>query len=57
MYNFRTILVFALLAFLFSCATMNQSECVNENWKIVGMEDGAKGRALSYLSNHRKACA
>ena len=57
MSGFRTICFFTSLVFLFSCATMNQSECVNANWKIVGMEDGAKGRALAYLSNHRKACA
>ena len=27
------------------------------DWRAIGYEDGAKGLALSYLGNHRKACA
>lgn len=52
-------LLFALILFLVlaGCATMNQSECLNADWNMIGMEDGSKGRSLSYIGNHRKACA
>ena len=39
------------------CATMNQSECLNANWRMIGLEDGSNGRELSHIGNHRKACA
>lgn len=39
------------------CATMNKSECLNADWNIIGLEDGAKGREISYIAQHRKACA
>ena len=43
--------------FLGGCATLNQSECLNANWQMIGLEDGSKGQALSYIGKHRKACA
>lgn len=45
------------LLLLGGCATLNQSECLNANWQMIGLEDGSKGQALSYIGNHRKACA
>ena len=36
---------------------MNESECINADWRIIGMEDGADGRLPSYLGEHRSACA
>jgi hypothetical protein len=48
------LLVFLLLG---GCASMNQSECLNADWQMIGLEDGAKGQSLSYIGNHRKACA
>ena len=39
------------------CATMNEAECVNADWRMIGMEDGARGRAQSYIGQHRRACA
>ena len=39
------------------CATMNASECQTADWEMIGFEDGSKGRLVSYLGNHRKACA
>ncbi len=49
----------ALIAvFLFSsCATLNKSECRKADWQMIGLEDGAKGHPLTYIGNHRKACA
>jgi len=45
------------LAFLSGCATLNKSECLTADWQIIGLEDGANGRATSYIGNHRSACA
>jgi len=42
---------------LASCATLDESECLTADWRTIGLEDGAQGRPLSYISNHRKACA
>ncbi len=39
------------------CATLDKSECREADWKIIGLEDGARGYPLSYIGNHRKACA
>lgn len=48
----------AVLALLLAgCATMNESECTSADWRLIGLEDGARGQPLSYLGRHRKACA
>jgi hypothetical protein len=39
------------------CATLDKSECREADWSTIGLEDGAAGRAVSYIGNHRKACA
>ncbi|MFI0460023.1 MAG: DUF2799 domain-containing protein [Candidatus Thiodiazotropha endolucinida] len=36
---------------------MDKDECRVADWYVIGYEDGAKGHSLSYLGNHRKACA
>lgn len=46
----------ALLLFA-GCATMDKSECETADWRMIGLEDGARGQPLTYLSRHRKACA
>ena len=46
-----------VLFLLGGCATMNQSECLNADWRMIGMEDGSLGRAQSYIGQHRRACA
>ncbi|MEW8026253.1 MAG: DUF2799 domain-containing protein [Candidatus Thiodiazotropha sp.] len=53
----RHLLYTAILSLLASCATMDKDECQVADWYIIGYEDGAKGHNLSYLGNHRKACA
>ncbi len=53
----RSIVVTVAVISLSGCATMNRSECETADWQAIGYEDGAGGRVLSYLSNHRKACA
>lgn len=39
------------------CATLDKDECAHANWYAIGLEDGAKGRALERLGEHRRACA
>ena len=55
----RLIAIFALLVALTlqGCATLSESECENADWKLIGLEDGTAGHPVSYISNHRKACA
>ena len=56
--KYSNILLVFLTTLLFSgCATLNKSECLNANWQIIGMEDGAKGRLSTYIGQHREACA
>lgn len=54
-----TRLAFYLLVLLgvSSCATMDKSECLQADWQMIGMEDGAAGRQLSYIGTRRKDCA
>lgn len=39
------------------CASLDRSECLNANWYAIGLEDGARGRPLERLGDHRRACA
>jgi hypothetical protein len=36
---------------------MDQKQCQNASWYAVGLEDGARGRPLERLGEHRRACA
>lgn len=54
--------IFALLlgllgTVLAGCASLSNEECLNADWKIIGFEDGAKGKPESTIGAHRKACA
>ena len=53
----RSILLTVLALSAAGCATMNKSECRTADWQMIGYEDGAVGRELGYIGNHRKACA
>jgi hypothetical protein len=48
---------FLVSVFLAGCASMDKQECATANWYAIGLEDGAHGRALERLGDHRKACA
>jgi len=54
--TFRSVIAASLLA-LSACATMDESQCLNVDWYAVGVEDGAAGRPLTRLGDHRRACA
>ncbi|MBU6951081.1 DUF2799 domain-containing protein [Hahella sp. HN01] len=53
----RRIFVVAALLNLSACATMNENECRNADWRVIGYEDGVAGRSATYLSQHREACS
>jgi Protein of unknown function (DUF2799) len=42
---------------LSGCASMSANECRTVDWRTVGYEDGAAGRAGDHIAQHRKACA
>lgn len=46
-----------ILLLISGCATMNESECRNADWRIIGMEDGASGKKSSHIGRHRSACS
>jgi hypothetical protein len=46
-----------LLLLLAGCASLDKAECVNADWYTIGLEDGARGRGIDRLGQHRRACA
>lgn len=57
MRNYRLVPGILIALLVSGCATMDKSECRQADWQMVGIEDGAKGHPVSYIGNHRKACA
>ena len=53
----RLAVSLVVTALLSGCATLNKSECREADWQMIGLEDGAKGQPLTYVGEHRKACA
>ena len=53
----KTTLLLSFILFLGACATMNKSECINANWKIIGIQDGSNGKLSAYLGEHQSACS
>jgi hypothetical protein len=49
--------LFALVALLTGCASMDRTQCASANWYAIGLEDGARGQPLERLGAHRRACA
>ena len=43
--------------FLTSCAGMNEAECLNANWELIGIHDGERGREVSYANRHQEDCS
>lgn len=42
---------------LLGCSSLSKQECLVANWKLIGFEDGSKGKPESTIGAHRKACA
>jgi len=53
----KLALILSISLVVSACVTLNKSECKNADWKIIGLEDGLRGRTTTYIGNHRKACA
>jgi hypothetical protein len=53
----RTASSLLLLALACGCASLDKEECLNADWYAIGLEDGARGRAVERLGDHRRACA
>ena len=53
----RTASSFLFVLFCAACATLDKDECVNADWYAIGLEDGARGRSVERLGDHRRACA
>jgi hypothetical protein len=47
----------AIILLLSNCANMNESDCLNADWQLIGFEDGSFGKNESHVSQHRKECA
>lgn len=39
-----------------ACASLNESDCQQGDWEQIGFQDGQRGRPLSRLEDHAKAC-
>ena len=46
-----------LLLLVAACASLDKDECVTADWYAIGLEDGAHGRSVERLGDHRRACA
>ena len=53
----RTVSSLLVGLLLSGCATLDKDECAAADWYAIGLEDGARGRAVERLGDHRRACA
>jgi len=53
---FMKFLAASPLVFLMSCASLNEEACRSGDWATIGYNDGTRGRAESYITEHREAC-
>lgn len=53
----RTAFSALLLAAACGCASLDRDDCVQGSWYAIGLEDGARGRPVERLADHRRACA
>jgi len=53
----RSMLLLLPVLMLSACATLNEKECANGDWRSIGFEDGSRGAAAGRIGQHREACA
>ncbi len=53
----RWLLVVLLGLLASGCASMGEDECRVADWRAIGYEDGASGKAASHIGQRREACA
>jgi hypothetical protein len=56
MMNCKWLFTLALVC-LGGCAGMDKSQCLNADWRTIGFEDGASGKAETAISSYRQDCA
>jgi len=52
----RILAALTMLA-LSGCASLSKNECLNADWRDIGIRDGANGQPEEYLIQHSTACA
>lgn len=50
-------LAISSLVFLTACASLSEEACRTGDWGTIGYNDGVRGRAESYINEHREACS
>ena len=53
----RTAFSLLALAAACACASLDKDDCLQGSWYAIGLEDGARGRPVERLAEHRRACA
>lgn len=46
----------SFLGLVAACASLTEDACRSGNWESIGYNDGVRGRAASYINEHRDAC-
>jgi hypothetical protein len=54
---FMKTLAVSSLVILAACASLSEEACRTGDWESIGYNDGVRGRAESYINEHREACA
>lgn len=52
----RNVWLALLTATLCGCATLSKEECLNADWRMIGQQDGARGKPATQLDKHAAAC-
>ena len=53
----KRLIFVAFLPLLTSCASLSEESCRGGDWASIGFRDGANGQLISYINQHREACA
>ena len=53
----KKLVFIAFLPLLASCASLSEDSCRIGDWSAIGYRDGANGQLISYINEHREACA
>ena len=48
---------FLAVCVLAACASLTEEECLNGDWRSIGLNDGVQGMTSSRLQDHAKACS
>ena len=54
---YMKFLAISPVVFLMSCASLSEEACRTGDWASIGYNDGMRGRAQSYINEHREACS